>query len=103
MKNDIMWHTKNPYRAPEQLDLHSGYPVGSRVDIFLLGIFLFTMMYFKMPFTEDKHTDHVNGIFQIPSEPDYSQKMISLLKNLMQKNPVKRPSIDEVFSILETI
>jgi len=59
--------------------LKSGYPVGSAVDIFALGIILYSMMYFKLPFKDDKLA-HLNAIVTYPQTPKYSVKLQSLLK-----------------------
>lgn len=38
------------YRSPEQLDLYSGYEIGTKVDIFALGVLSFIMSFQKPPF-----------------------------------------------------
>lgn len=52
IQSDINQNTSKQYRAPEQIDLKSGYPLGLAVDIFALGIIMYSMMYFKLPFKD---------------------------------------------------
>ena len=40
------------YRAPEQLDLFSGFNINQKVDIWALGCITYTLMYHKPPFEE---------------------------------------------------
>jgi hypothetical protein len=43
----------------------------------------------------------VNASFQIPEKSNYSEKMHDLIRLLLTPNPVLRPDIGKVISILE--
>jgi len=49
------------YRAPEQLDLYSGYMLNEKVDIWALGIVMFTLMYHRPPFEDGAKLSKLNG------------------------------------------
>lgn len=49
--------TSELYRAPEQLDLFSGFPIGERVDIWALGVVIYTLLFFKSPFNPKEKLD----------------------------------------------
>lgn len=38
------------YRPPEMCDLYLQYPVGPKVDIWMLGCVLYTLLFYKHPF-----------------------------------------------------
>ena len=38
------------YRSPEQLDLYSGYEIGTKVDVFAVGVLMFMLCFKKQPF-----------------------------------------------------
>lgn len=50
VEDDIEKHTTPFYRAPEQLDLYSGFEIGLKVDIFALGVAVFMLCFRKPPF-----------------------------------------------------
>ena len=47
---DIEDNTTPMYRAPEFLDLYSGFIIGTKVDIFALGVMMFMLAFKKPPF-----------------------------------------------------
>ncbi|CCE83432.1 Piso0_004007 [Millerozyma farinosa CBS 7064] len=86
------------YMAPEILkgDTYSGFAI----DIWSLGVILYTMLYGEMPFDEgddlktkakilDKDPEFYNTV---PSEA------VSLVKAMLSKSPKDRPSIEEVLA-----
>lgn len=68
------------YRAPELIDLYSGYQINEKVDVWSLGVILYSLMYFKTPFLPGEKLAQINASYNIPDQPIYSAKLISVLK-----------------------
>ena len=85
------------YMAPE-LTERKTYD-GFKIDIWALGVILYTMMTGSMPFDED---DQVKIKWKIVHEsPDYNSTVITeeakdLLTKLLSKDPVQRPTMREI-------
>ena len=47
IEEDINLNVAELYRAPEQLDLYSSFPITEKVDIFALGCIIYTLLFFK--------------------------------------------------------
>jgi len=47
---DISRNTTPAVRAPEQLDLYTGYPINEKVDIWALGIILYNLLFDSQTF-----------------------------------------------------
>lgn len=86
------------YMAPELLEKKKYN--GFKVDIWSLGIILYTLLYGEMPFEEED--DLKTQVKIINDEPVYKNDIpveaISLIQSLLKKNPNDRPSIKEVLS-----
>lgn len=87
------------YMAPELLrkEKYSGFAV----DVWSLGVILFTMLYGEMPFDED---DELQTQFKIiNTEPVYKDTIpadaIVLLKKMLAKDPFARPSLAEILAL----
>lgn len=87
------------YMAPELLknEKYSGF----LIDIWSLGVILFTMLYGEMPFDED---DDLQTKFKIVhDEPIYRDTIppeaIALLKKMLCKDPRNRPTLTEISSL----
>ncbi|CCE63999.1 hypothetical protein TPHA_0G01630 [Tetrapisispora phaffii CBS 4417] len=85
------------YMAPELLrrDTYDGF----KIDIWSLGVILYTLINGSMPFDEEDETRTEWKI--INEEPDYNEKIfnansIELIKSLLIKDPKKRPSMTEI-------
>lgn len=86
------------YMAPELLknEKYSGFCI----DIWSLGIILYTMFYGEMPFDED---DELRTKYKIINEePLYRdsipQDVINLIKKMLSKDPNKRPSLNDILN-----
>ncbi|CCF59660.1 hypothetical protein KAFR_0H02510 [Kazachstania africana CBS 2517] len=85
------------YMAPELIERKS-YD-GFKIDIWALGVILYTMIYGAMPFDED---DEVKTKWKIVNEdPDFTNNISSndvkdLIKKLLKKDPTERPTIREI-------
>lgn len=86
------------YMAPELIknEKYSGFAI----DIWSLGVILFTMLYGEMPFDED---DDLKTKYKIVhEEPLYRsnipQEAIDLLQKMLSKDPRSRPGINEILN-----
>lgn len=86
------------YMAPELLknEKYSGF----EIDIWSLGVILFTMLYGEMPFDEDD--DMVTKFKIVNDEPIYkdtiSQDYIDLVRKMLSKEPSRRPDLNEILN-----
>lgn len=85
------------YMAPE-LTERKNYD-GFKIDIWALGVILYTMVCGVMPFDEDDETKTKWKI--INEDPVFDDNLMSvnckdLLMKLLSKDPVKRPSVKEI-------
>ena len=103
IQSEITNFTQLEYRAPEQLDLHSGYPINEKVDSWAIGVVLYQMMYFKMPFESSERENQVEGIVSFPQTDKYTRALQKLTKKLFEPNPRKRPSVRQAFRFIENI
>ena len=104
------------------IDLYSRKPINEKADIWALGVLLYKLAYFKMPF-EEYPMAIVNAKLSFPATPRYSkdlQGLIGLLLNtfyslryltfflfvsiqtafILETDPVKRPDIWELMDKL---
>ena len=87
-----------PYAAPE-LFQDKQY-VGTKVDIWALGILLYFMLAAKMPFNGDTipslQKDIVKGQFTFPSRLSGDSR--TLIQGILTQNPTERYNIDDIVS-----
>ena len=104
---EISDKTRLFYRAPEEIEIYSNYPLSEKIDIYALGIILFMMMFSHLPTIRDKYTYfHLFTSKKIKMEifkeiqtlcnPCFSE----LFENIVQQDPSKRYNIDEVLTFL---
>ncbi len=82
------------YRSPEQLDLYSGFEIGTKVDIFALGVLAFMMCFQKPPF--ESRLSAINKQYFLPEDHSYSKELVNLIERCFTTNPAYRPSATEV-------
>lgn len=88
------------YMAPEML-LKKSYH-GQSIDVWSLGVILYTLIYGEMPFEEDSDIDTRRKI--IEEEPRYptlenvSPDAINLIKSMLMKDYKKRPNVIEILT-----
>ena len=86
------------YIAPE---VWKHRPYDNKCDIWSLGVLLYEMMTFSYPFTGRDQKELAQrvclGKYTLPRR--YSPDLISVVRKLLQVNPVLRPSIDELMKM----
>eukprot|EP01137_Pigoraptor_chileana_P021483 Opistho-2@85277 len=92
IEEDIQRHTTVQYRAPEMIDLYSGKLIGLKADIWALGCLLYKLCFMTTPF-EDRTLQILNCKYTVPTTPAYSPALLSLIKFMLEIDPVQRPDI----------
>ncbi|OHT15665.1 AGC family protein kinase [Tritrichomonas foetus] len=87
------------YLAPE---IWKHRPYNQKCDMWSLGILLYEMMTFSYPFVGSNTQELANrvclGRYVLPSSR-YSSDLISIVRRLLQTNPVLRPSVQDLLSM----
>ena len=91
------------YRPPEMCDPYLGYRVNSKVDIWMLGCVLFTLMFFKHPFAESSKLSITSATYRYPVDNEYSADLEILVRNLLTPDPDIRPDANMVISWIEKL
>ncbi|TBH17621.1 serine/threonine-protein kinase [Thermus thermamylovorans] len=91
------------YMSPEQA---KGQKLDHRSDIYSLGIVLYETLTGQPPFTGGYETVIHQQIFQVPTppkqlRPEIPQALSDLVLRMLEKDPAKRPSLEEVIRGLE--
>ncbi|WP_243027529.1 protein kinase domain-containing protein [Thermus albus] len=90
------------YMSPEQA---KGQKLDHRSDIYSLGIVLYEALTGQPPFTGGYETVIHQQIFQVPTppkqlNPQIPQVLSDLVLKMLEKDPAKRPTLDEVVQVL---
>lgn len=91
------------YRPPEMCDPYLGYKVNSKVDVWMLGCVLFTLMFFKHPFAESSKLSITSASYRYPVDNQYSLDLEILVRNLLTPDPDIRPDSNQVVSWIEQL
>ena len=70
VQEDIDKNTTPCYRAPEQCNLYSKFPINEQVDVWALGCILFSLCYQDFPFEAKLAT--IRAKYRIPETPKFS-------------------------------
>lgn len=86
------------YIAPEVLDGKSGHSY--EVDIWSLGVIIYTLLIGKPPFeTKDVKTTYKKirmNAYTFPEQANASEAAKSLITKILNSEPKKRPNLDEI-------
>ena len=109
--NNILFEISNKtsffYRAPEEISIFSDYPLNEKVDIYALGLILFSMLLSYIPSLNDK-----NSYFFFLTSKKIKNEVLQeiksfcnpcfyeLIENTLAVDPNKRFNIDEVITFL---
>ena len=112
---DVSRNTIPSFRAPEQLDLYTGYPINEKVDVWALGLILYALLFDSKLFNSRSYEDSykvmnttntqriVKGNIVLTEEMVqlYSPSIIELLKSMLKPNPNDRISAAEIVTFIE--
>uniref|UniRef100_A0A183CMF6 non-specific serine/threonine protein kinase n=1 Tax=Globodera pallida TaxID=36090 RepID=A0A183CMF6_GLOPA len=90
--HEIQRYTTLSYRAPEMIDLYSGIPIDTKSDMWALGILLYKLCYFLLPFGESALAIQ-SGLFTFPDSPPISDEIKAIINLLLTLNALHRPNI----------
>lgn len=99
-EEDINKNTTLAYRAPEMCDMYSEFPITEKSDIWALGCILYKLCFFNGPFedaaAEGSYLPIINCKYTFPNQHNYSDDIISFIRDLLEVNVDKRPDIWQV-------
>eukprot|EP00667_Euglena_gracilis_P003118 EG_transcript_3128 len=90
LEEEIGRHTTLEYRAPEMVDLYSKRRVDQQVDVWALGVLLYYLLFFRLPF-EEGALQILHARYAIPDHA-YSAPLIAFLRSLLTPDPAQRPT-----------
>ena len=104
LEDEIQRLTTPSYRAPELVDLYSRKLISEQVDIWALGCVLYALAFGKHAFGEEGSALAIlNGKFNLPCDPYYSQEFRLLFFWLFDADPNIRPRIGDVVDELDLL
>ncbi|PIC37897.1 hypothetical protein B9Z55_010086 [Caenorhabditis nigoni] len=99
VKSEVERNTTMCYRSPEMIDVYSGQVLGLKGDIWALGVLLYRLCYFCVPFEESPLAiQSVN--YQFPAQPNISDEAKALIYMLLDIDINRRPSIYQTASLV---
>ena len=88
------------YISPEMIDGKKGHSF--EVDIWSLGIILYTLLIGKTPFEDKDDKSTIKRIksnaYSFPSNPIISESAKDLIEQILISDPSKRPSLDQILT-----
>merc|ERR1719162_431813 len=89
------------YRPPEMVDFFQQAEISEKVDMWMLGCILFTLMFCRHPFQDESSLAISNARYSLPASPRYSDKLQDLTHWLLAQDPVHRPSAHQLLTVLD--
>ena len=89
------------YRPPEMVDEYSGFLVNEKVDIWMLGCTLFTLLYKRHPFIDAQKGSIIKADYYFPVKGIFSDKIDDLIRLMLTQNPKERPDTNTLIKILD--
>eukprot|EP00811_Abedinium_folium_P027090 NODE_4063_length_1941_cov_15.514884.p1 GENE.NODE_4063_length_1941_cov_15.514884~~NODE_4063_length_1941_cov_15.514884.p1 ORF type:complete len:477 (-),score=64.12 NODE_4063_length_1941_cov_15.514884:353-1783(-) len=93
---EIDRHTTMMYRPPEMVDFFRGAAISEKVDVWMLGCLLYTLMYYRHPFQDESSLAIANVRYDFPPSPQYSRQLQEMVRWLLTRDPNDRPSTKEL-------
>lgn len=100
LMEQIERYTTMMYRPPEMVDFYQQFKITEKVDIWMLGCILYTLMFCRHPFQDESTLAISNARYYLPSAPVYSDKLYDLTHWLLARDPVERPSAQRLLAIV---
>lgn len=89
------------YRPPEMCDPYCKFTINEKVDIWMLGCVLYTILFKRHPFQDAQKLTIINVHYFIPDDREkYSDKIIDLIRLMLTPNPRDRPTVDEIIDVI---
>lgn len=101
VENEIQKKTTPSYRAPEMIDFFAKFPITIRSDVFALGVMLYRMMYFTLPFPDGEVLANFNCKYRLPTSPNYSEELKRLVSVSLVKDPMQRADVWYLAEIIQ--
>jgi serine/threonine protein kinase len=92
MEEEIKRYTTLSYRAPEMIDLFCDVAIDTKSDIWALGVLLYKLCYFALPFGESALAIQ-NGTFSFPDDPAVPDELKAIINLLLTTSAKHRPNI----------
>ena len=94
--------TGTPFYASPEVWMDK--PYDNKSDIWSLGVLLYQMAALKLPFRSKNMATLSKQVLSgdIPKIPEGYSKRMSLIKLLLNQNPVKRPSCTQLLKLLRS-
>jgi cyclin G-associated kinase len=102
MEEFLQRFTTPMYRAPEQLDTWSNFPIGIATDVWALGCILYCLCYKRHPFEDGAKLRIINGNYSIPSDSRFAN-FNEIIKGCFVVDPAKRLTITKVLEQLAAV
>ena len=74
-------------------DNYSKFVVNEKVDIWMLGCILYTILFKKHPFQDAQKLTIINAYYNFPSDTKYSEKIQDFIRLMLTPNPANRPDL----------
>lgn len=110
LEQEILKKTTPSYRAPEMIDLFQRMPITCRSDVFAMGVILFRLMYYTLPFPDGELLANLNVRYRFPDEDQYgsaganhvrySDDLKKVVRACFVKNPDNRADIWDIAEIV---
>ncbi|GMS95188.1 hypothetical protein PENTCL1PPCAC_17363, partial [Pristionchus entomophagus] len=90
VEQEIERYTTLSYRSPEMVDLYSRKLIGTPSDIWAMGVMLFKLSYFTLPFGESPLAIQ-SAAFSFPAQPMIQPAIKAIIKVLLSADPLIVP------------
>ncbi len=84
------------------IDLYSEKPLTSKLDVWALGIMLYKLCFYTLPFGESSLAIQ-SGNVTFPTSSPYSEELHNLIRYILTVEPDSRPDIFQVSHLAHTL